>query len=88
MSKLQEIRYSLIGDEGTPLQGFDKAIALELPVKFVKWLQHSDNGDTHWNPHTREESASIGFSPLDCYMDETKTVEELYDYWINNIYKP
>jgi hypothetical protein len=47
-------------------------------VEFAEWLRHSDNGDVHYDPKTKERTASIGYSPLDCYMDEVKTIEELY----------
>lgn len=67
--------------------GFDAAIALDLPVKFAKWLKNLDNGTEHYNPYTGEKSDSIGFSPCDCYEDDVMTVEELYQYWIENIFK-
>lgn len=50
----------------------------EDAVLFGKWLKHLDNGTTHYNPFTKEETASIGFSPADCFADDTITVEELY----------
>ena len=48
-------------------------------IKFTKWLKHLDNGTTHYNPYTKEETESIGFSPYDCFMDDVYTVEELYN---------
>lgn len=50
-------------------------------VEFAKWLQHLDNGTKHYNPFTKEETESIGFSPYDCLTDEIYTIEELYDKW-------
>lgn len=48
-------------------------------VEFAKWLKHLDNGTTHYNPSTKKESESIGFSPWDCFSDGLKTEEELYN---------
>mgnify|MGYP003472809276 CR=1 FL=1 len=50
----------------------------EEAIKFAEWLLHNDNGDIHYNPKTKETSPSIGFSPFDCFIDETKSAEELY----------
>jgi hypothetical protein len=50
-------------------------------IEFAKWLQYLDNGTTHYNPFTKEETESIGFSPYDCLIDEVYTIEELYDKW-------
>jgi len=57
------------------LNGFDAAIALELPVKFARW---KDNFTT-----------DIGSGIM---LDETDVIianntEELYQYWLNNVYK-
>ena len=52
-------------------------------IEFAKWLKHLDNGDEHYNPYTNEKSASIGFSPFDCFIDNFKTVEELYEHFKN-----
>lgn len=52
-------------------------------VDFVKWLKHLDNGTTHYNPHTMEETESIGFSPYDCFIDNTKSPEELLAIFLN-----
>ncbi len=48
-------------------------------IEFAKWLKHLDNGTWHYNPHTEEETVSIGFSPYDCFTNDAYTVEELYD---------
>ena len=50
-------------------------------IEFAKWLQHLDNGTTHYNPFTKKQTESIGFSPYDCLIDEFYTIEELYDKW-------
>lgn len=47
-------------------------------INFAKWLQHTDNGDWHYNPFTKELTNSIGFSPSDCLEDGIYTIEELY----------
>ena len=54
-------------------------IVEESAIEFSKWLKHNDNGDTHYNPHTKETSSSIGFSPYDCFIDDIKTEKELFD---------
>jgi hypothetical protein len=48
-------------------------------IEFAKWLKHYDNSVTHFDPFTKTESQSIGFSPYDCFIDELYTVEELYE---------
>lgn len=77
-----------IGHSAGFVDGFDAAIALDLPVKFAKWLKNLDNGTEHYDYYTGKKSESISFSPSDCFEDDIMTVEELYQYWINNIYKP
>jgi len=53
-----------------------------VPEKeFYNWLLHTDNGTEHYNPHTKEKTQSIGFSPFDCFIDRILTVEQLYDRW-------
>lgn len=51
-------------------------------IEFAKWLQHLDNGTTHYNPHTKEETASIGFSPYDCFVDGVMPIEVLYEKYL------
>lgn len=52
--------------------------ALELCIEFGKWLKHLDNGHEHYDPETKILSSSIGFSPSECFMDDLKSVEELF----------
>lgn len=62
---------------------FDAAIALNLPVKFSRWT-HSQE----WILTNDKKSylwASINI-PKEKW--QKKTEEELYKYWIDNIYKP
>ena len=47
-------------------------------IEFAEWLFHLDNGTTHYNPFTKKETESIGFSPYDCVIDKTKTIDQLY----------
>lgn len=54
----------------------------ENAVEFAMWLQHQDNGTTHYNPHTKEITESIGFSPSDCLNDNVYSIDELYDKWM------
>lgn len=58
-------------------EGFDAAIALELPVKFFKWVK-----DWPFGMSRRKEYEAI----LGIYTHPT--YEDLYQYWINNVYKP
>lgn len=62
-----------------------KIISIEKEIELVKWLKHIDNGYIHYNPETKEESASIGFSPFDCFTDNIKSEKELVEYYINSI---
>jgi len=68
-------------------QGFEGVLSLDLPVKFSKWLKTLDNGTEGFDHHTKKVIPSIGFSPYDCFTDDLMTEEELYQYWINNIFK-
>jgi len=52
-------------------------------IEFAKWLQHLDNGTTHYNPFTKEETESIGFSPNECLENNIYSIEELYIKWKN-----
>jgi hypothetical protein len=72
----------------------------ENAVNFAKWLQHTDNGDIHYNPFTMKKSESIGYSPNDCLYDKwvelseqkienvKKTyLQECIDYWESKKHK-
>ncbi|MGN7818834.1 hypothetical protein ACTJJB_01820 [Chitinophaga sp. 22536] len=48
-------------------------------IAFGKWLEHTDNGTIHFNPHTKKESPSIGFSPYDCFTECLMDVKSLYN---------
>ncbi len=61
-------------------EGFDAAIALQLPVKFAEWKENNteiimrgDDGDVIW--------------AIDGIGDQGFRKKELYDYWIENILK-
>lgn len=50
--------------------------ALDLPIKFGRWLSleyNPSDGINYWHNHEGGED---------------KTTEDLYQYWIDNIYKP
>lgn len=53
-------------------------------IALMKWLKHLDNGTTHYNPYTKEESESIGFSPNECFTDDIKSVEWLFEKWLES----
>jgi hypothetical protein len=58
--------------------GFDAVIALDLPVKFAEWLRKD------WN-YVKGKYRHKG----DFYKNyNLQTEKELYQYWIENIYKP
>jgi len=57
-------------------------------VEFADWLRHLDNGTTHYNPITKQETESIGFSPFDCFTDKLKTTEELWNVFHEQKQKP
>lgn len=50
-------------------------------IEFAKWLLHTDDGLYHYDYTGKRISSSIGFSPYDCYVDNLKTIEELYEYF-------
>src|SRR5690348_860670 len=60
------------------VNGFDAAIALDLPVKFAEWLD-SSTAFIH-SPMRRVLSSNFSV--------ELQTDKEAYEYWINNVYKP
>lgn len=65
--------------------GFDAAIALDLPIKFAEW--QINEGITYYNP-----DGKIGFPNSyfrkDNHSMDIETPKELYQYWLENIYKP
>jgi hypothetical protein len=67
------------------LKGAMDAHALRLSIGFGYWLKHLDNGTTHFDPVTKEETSSIGFSPFDCFTDGTMPIEQLYSEFIKYI---
>lgn len=60
------------------VSGFDAAIALDLPVKFAEWK------DENWHKH------EVKLEVLDKthVFDRNVSMKQLYQYWIDNIYKP
>jgi hypothetical protein len=65
-----------------PIEPKDVLDCIEDAFEFGKWLNNIDNGITHYNPLTGEESESIGFSPSECYREGNLTVQELYSRWV------
>lgn len=54
-------------------------------VEFGSWLFHLDNGTSHYDPFTKEESSdSIGFSPYDCVIYKIYTMNEMLVKWEEN----
>jgi len=54
-------------------EGFDAAIALNLPIKFATFMRHE---------------CVISSDEGIFYKGEIWSAENLYKYWIDNIYKP
>lgn len=55
------------------VEGFETHSRLELPIKFVQWI----------NSHnTESEKARMWI------LAGASNTKELYEYWINNVYKP
>jgi hypothetical protein len=61
-------------------KGFDAAIALDLPVKFMEWSADLIS--------TRKDRHILHLLPEVSKQDRWYTEKELYQYWIENIYKP
>lgn len=61
-------------------KGWDAHEALNLPVLFAEWKE-VNKITMYGYPHYCFGGASIDYLKL-------KNNEELYDYWINNIYTP
>lgn len=89
-NKLDEYRDRLdkqtVYDKGF-VQGFDAAIALNLPVKFNRWVNSSlwtliNEEDDIWEQRVVSTKVAMGVEI------EIKTGQELYKYWIDHIYKP
>lgn len=95
MNKLEEIRDKVLpleGEESSYIdwallkrEGFDAAIALDLAVKFDLWRQKEE----------ADEEGLISLADYDRYyvnpsiVDLPKhcTTKELYQYWLENIFK-
>lgn len=63
-------------------KGFDRAIALDLPVKFTTWTRHNSVMSSDEGIYLTDEKAILHFGYF--VVNE----KELYQYWIDNIYKP
>jgi hypothetical protein len=73
--KLEEIK-KLCQHEGTEDtfdDGFDAAIALDLPVKFALWYNSKEQSWKEWRRTV--------------YWIGEEGVKKAYDYWINNVHK-
>lgn len=61
-------------------EGFDAAIALDLPVKFAEW--------SNTLLRTKKDNYSLFMLPEVSKQDRGYTTKELYEYWRDNVYKP
>jgi len=85
MNKLEEYKKTLKISNASHgfgvSEGFDAAIALDLPVKFAEWANKN-----RWYSFEQgvwkqtAEHGSAGKTP-------TKTSKELYQYWLDNVFK-
>lgn len=69
--------------------GFDAAIALDLPVKFAKWYRYEFNLLSI--PNQSDKAYQKAMKLQDRVREASggwPTTEQLYKYWIENIYKP
>jgi hypothetical protein len=60
-------------------RGFDAAIALDLPVKFDKWVREGGDfglGILYYSPDLYK------------FRNAFLSTKELYQYWLDNVYKP
>ena len=67
-------------------EGFDAAIALELPVKFNLWVMSVSTGSI--GEHYICKDLATLLRPDTYKQNAGFTTKELYTYWINNIFKP
>lgn len=74
------------GFEAGSIEGFDAALALDLPVKFAEWF--FSNCKEYFRGGTYSLSYPQSFYTEELDVRSTYTKEELYQYWIKNIYKP
>lgn len=63
------------------IEGWDAHEALNLPVLFAKW---KENGISSFEIR----KIDIDEYYVDDKDGESYSLQELYDYWINNIYQP
>lgn len=77
MNRIDRIRTALTKEAGPDAAyGFNSALALDLPLKFAEWKDEECFFNLRgWCLHDLLESGSPEF-----------TNEELYDYWIQNVY--
>lgn len=61
--------------------GFNAAIALELPIKFLNWKLLTPVSAISSIPEITWTTDLLSDNP------KVYTTQELYDYWINNVYK-
>ena len=60
--------------------GFDSCMDLELPIKFAEWKQN--------NFYDGKQINGVWCYTKSMYLNpEWKTLKQLFDYWIENVYK-
>ena len=91
MNKLENIKNkaSIIGfdyENKAFRKGFDAVIALDLPVKFLKWKRSNVFEDSIKGPSNPRKPYII--NKYDGKGASYFNEEELYQYWITYIWKP
>lgn len=66
------------------MKGFDVAIALDLPSKFTDWLAKEGIKADRMNA----EGEVLYFKYEGASHDLKGTSKQLFEYWIENVYKP
>lgn len=71
---ISDINWTLKSQQETFKEGFDKAMSLDLPIKFAEWASAN-----FW--HYSDIEKAWG----NLIQNDVKTSEELYQYWLENI---
>jgi hypothetical protein len=91
MNKLEEYRDKAKTDDQHFVWGFDAAIALDLPVKFAKWLdklnKRMSKGEVSGDDLSKLWDKMDKFFNLPDGNVWDFTEENLYKYWIENVFK-
>lgn len=91
MNKLEEYKLKTFPiKNGIPIyiyqhEGFDAAIALDLPVKFAEWLDTSEYVSKYYSFNRIKLEPKMNGSHI---KKQEEARKELYQYWLDNVYNP